>query len=577
MSVETQSPTINIGTDENPISVDVAKLLDSRLLIQAMSGGGKSRLLRRLAEELTKHVPVIIIDREGEFSTLLEVCDMLLIGGGGAIAASIKTAGALARRLVEARVSAVIDLSDLSMEDKREYVREFIHGLMHVAREFWKPLAVLIDEAHDFAPQSGDDTALAAVNSLMSQGRKRGFGTILATQRLSKLNKDSAAECANICIGKTSSVDKERAADLLGIPRKDKELLPVLLPCHWFAVGPAFGGTAIPVQFEAGQGASTHPEAGKRHEYTAPEPSAAMLALAAQFKELEAEPAEGEDPEDLEAAKEIIRELRERPALGIGPEIEYKAYVRGFHEGRRVELEAVHAFVVDRGVSEIGFDDTPILLKDADGGVSLAKPEAVTPEKEVERIAKAMDLPELPRVFFLNEAHTSTCLKSRPQQKILDAIAWFESVGIESPRRTNVAAVAGVSPKSSGFEKNLSALSTSGYLVYPGSGLVKLTTKGMGVSRGSGIKATLKDLHSCWLNSSAISKPQRHLLAYLIEACHRGRRMLAREKIAADLKVSEKSSGFEKNLSTLSGLGLIRYPSKGHVTTTDLLFPEGLK
>jgi hypothetical protein len=37
----------------------------------------------------------------------------------------------------------------------------------------------------------------------MSQGRKRGFAGIIATQRLSKLHKDAAAEANNVIIGRT--------------------------------------------------------------------------------------------------------------------------------------------------------------------------------------------------------------------------------------------------------------------------------------------------------------------------------------------------------------------------------------
>jgi hypothetical protein len=37
----------------------------------------------------------------------------------------------------------------------------------------------------------------------MSQGRKRGYAGIIATQRLSKFRKDAAAEANNVMIGRT--------------------------------------------------------------------------------------------------------------------------------------------------------------------------------------------------------------------------------------------------------------------------------------------------------------------------------------------------------------------------------------
>lgn len=69
--------TITIG---HGASIDVDVLLATRLLIQANSGGGKSYLLRRLAEQLFGKVPVIIIDPEGEFATLREKYARVLCG-----------------------------------------------------------------------------------------------------------------------------------------------------------------------------------------------------------------------------------------------------------------------------------------------------------------------------------------------------------------------------------------------------------------------------------------------------------------------------------------------------------------
>src|SRR5438552_17261252 len=52
------------------VSIDLPTLLDTRLLVQANSGGGKSWLLRRLLEQSQGKVQQIVIDLEGEFATL---------------------------------------------------------------------------------------------------------------------------------------------------------------------------------------------------------------------------------------------------------------------------------------------------------------------------------------------------------------------------------------------------------------------------------------------------------------------------------------------------------------------------
>lgn len=58
-----------------PIPIDLDEIIKSRAFFQANSGGGKSYLLRSFLEQSHGHVQQIIIDPEGEFSTLRELPD----------------------------------------------------------------------------------------------------------------------------------------------------------------------------------------------------------------------------------------------------------------------------------------------------------------------------------------------------------------------------------------------------------------------------------------------------------------------------------------------------------------------
>ena len=51
----------------DPVGIDLAKLIDGRLLVQGMSGSGKSWLLRRLLETTAGRIQQVIVDPEGEF------------------------------------------------------------------------------------------------------------------------------------------------------------------------------------------------------------------------------------------------------------------------------------------------------------------------------------------------------------------------------------------------------------------------------------------------------------------------------------------------------------------------------
>lgn len=247
-------------TDE----IDLSTLIDTRLLVQANSGGGKSWLLRRILEQSHGKVQQIILDLEGEFSTLREKYDYILAGKEGDIAVDVKSAGLLAKKILELNVSAIIDLYELNHQDRKEFVRRFLTGMVNAPKDLWHPCLVVIDEAHVFCPEKGQSVASEAVIDLATRGRKRGYCAILATQRLSKLHKDAAAECNNKLIGRTGlDIDRKRAAEELGFTIKDQDLsLRTLESGEFFAFGPAISKEVI--QITVGDVQTTHPKAGSR-------------------------------------------------------------------------------------------------------------------------------------------------------------------------------------------------------------------------------------------------------------------------------------------------------------------------
>src|ERR1035437_2980962 len=86
--------------------VDLPKLIESRLVIQANSGGGKSWATRRLIEESFGHVQVIVIDPEGEFGNMRGEYDFVYAGKGGDAPVESRSAALLAIRLLELKASA---------------------------------------------------------------------------------------------------------------------------------------------------------------------------------------------------------------------------------------------------------------------------------------------------------------------------------------------------------------------------------------------------------------------------------------------------------------------------------------
>jgi hypothetical protein len=237
---------VDMGFDGagSPALVDLEELLATRLLVQGNSGSGKSHLLRRLLEKSAGEVQQIIIDPEGDFVTLSGPYGHVAIEAIDYCAAEISH---FARRCREHRTSVVLSLEGLEMEGQMRCAASFLSGLFDAPREHWFPALVVVDEAQIFAPAAGADVSeevrrasLGAMTNLMSRGRKRGLAGIIATQRLAKLSKNVAAEASNFLMGRTFlDIDMARAADLLGMERRQAEAIRDLARGTFLGLGPA--------------------------------------------------------------------------------------------------------------------------------------------------------------------------------------------------------------------------------------------------------------------------------------------------------------------------------------------------
>jgi hypothetical protein len=317
----TRIPIGHLVDGGGAVYIDLPKLIETRLLVQANSGGGKSWFVRLLAERAGEHLQTIVLDPEGELSTLREKLDMLRVAPDGEVKADPRTAALLARRLLELRVSAVLDIYELPPAKRRDFVRNFLEAMTNSPKKLWHPLAFLSDEIHQFCPEKGegDASSTEAVINFVSLARKRGFAVAGATQRLSKFHKDAAAELKNRVFGNTVlDNDVERAAKDLGMSSKvARPLLRDLEPGEFFAFGPAFSVRGI-FRFRTDQVETTHPKPGSRHTaLSTPKASARVQQVLAQLADLPEE-AETEIRNLAQAQRrisELQRELSKKPAV----------------------------------------------------------------------------------------------------------------------------------------------------------------------------------------------------------------------------------------------------------------------
>ena len=136
----------------------------------------------------------------------------------------------LAELIVEGEFSCILDVSLMSVGARTRLFTDLAEGLMANTR----PLHLVIDEAHLFAPQGRvndpqSGAMVGAANSLVSGGRARGLRVMLLSQRPAKLHKDSLTQVQTLvamlnispqdrkAVGEwiADSADKARGAEIL--------------------------------------------------------------------------------------------------------------------------------------------------------------------------------------------------------------------------------------------------------------------------------------------------------------------------------------------------------------------------
>ncbi len=557
-----QSPII--GTSEGRlVAINVQRLVETRLLLQANSGGGKSWAIRRLLEQTHGLVQHIVIDLEDEFHTLREKFDYVLAGrDGGDIPADLRSAQLLARKLRELQVSAIIGIGELKAEQRPLFVKRFLESLIDSPRQYWGPALVIVDEAHVFCPQNGSAESASAVIDLMTRGRKRGLCGVPATQRISKLHKDAAAEANNKLIGRSAlDVDTKRAADELGFSgREEQNRLRTLREGEFFCFGPALSDT---VRFiKVGGVETTHPRPGQRLSVLPAPPRQAVQRILQYLADL---PHEAEEQartvedlrRDLAAARdELTRLKRQTPAAPApDPEIIKRAIDRALVKERRAFRKVFEPFREKvRKMAEQLQQAIPAELEWADADEVYEAVATVAPPEPVRR-------PPRPAAAVPSGDLTG------PEQRILNAVAWLESIGVQQPEQAAVAFLAGYTIGGGAFNNPRGSLHTKGLIAYVGSGRIQLTDEGRSSAQYPDVPLTTETLQQMVLER--LPGPERKILQVLIDAYPDN---LTSEECARLSGYTQGGGAFNNPRGRLRTMGLIDYPEPGRIAALPVLF-----
>jgi len=557
-----------------PINLPV--LLETRALVVANSGGGKSYALRRLLEQTAPHVQQIVIDPEGEFATLREKFDYVIAAPhDGDALASVKTAAVLARRLMETGVSAIIDIYDMPAHERQRFVKLFLDALVNAPRELWHPVMIVLDEAHVFCPQNGDAEAQGAVTDVATRGRKRGQCLVLATQRLSKLHKDTAAEMINKLIGRTSiDVDRKRAADELGMTAKEAvEILRRLEPGEFYALGPALTGDVTKIKI--GKVATSHPKPGDRLMKAPPAPSPAIRKQLAKLADLQ-KVAE-EDAKTTAGLMGTVARLKDENAQlkrsaqkpVVDKAAEQLAFDSGF-AGGQVEAEKYYKPAIAALQKKLAKIAQLIAIEDIAPAASVevralppklvAKPDTSVLSDEPYSVARRFAEAQQP----LRQINGDTPQLRSGARRILQELAARHPAGYSKPQ---VGALTKFSHRGGTFNTYLSDLRRSGFIVERDS-LLFASDAGIAVFGDKPPSPTTHaEMMAQW--NGALRSGAFKMLQQIVEAREDG---LHRANLADLVNMTAAGGTFNTYLSDLRRNGLIEERGK-RLFANDILFP----
>jgi len=495
---------------------------------------------------------------------------------------------------------SIIDLSDFTNEQLSAWYIDFAEALFKKNRG---AMHLVLEEADVFAPKEraiGDESMRIHWSSKLARaGRSKGIRLIVSSQRTQKLHNDLLGSCDTLIAHRlVFPADQKPINDWLKSAASKETADAIATSLAELQTGEAWVYSPerkiLQRQFVKKIGTfdnSRTPAAGdaegSREVATAAvDVEAIRGALATAIKA-----AEDQDPEKLrKKVDQLEKALRAAEGMKTAPyqdaerlrfegraaaRVEMRDYLRPMFEAFQQHLAGLNAYheeisaILQRLQVRDSQDGPPVLTARAMG--DLKKGQLVT-FVDGGTLSKPADQFRSHLIRPGRELGAVASPLAGPHQKIVDAIAWWNQVGVGHPTRVQVAVVAGYTASGGTFNRYLSALSSEELITYPDSGTVDLTLKAEPFVRTPAAPPTLAELHRRVME--VLDGPHRKLMAVLLE--HRGREVPRTQ--LAELAGYEASGGtFNRYCSTLSSLGLIKYPKKTTVAAAPILFPEGLR
>lgn len=553
--------------------------------VLARRGAGKTYSASVMAEEMLKaKQQIVALDPTGSWWGLRSGFPIVIMGGEHADVPIEETAGeVIAQAIVENRFSAVIDLSLFRKGQMIRFMVPFAETLYRLNRE---PVHLFVDEADQFAPQGRnwggeENRMLGAMEDIVRRGRKRGIGCTLITQRPSVLNKNVLTQAGSLFamrMGHPRDIDAiQEWIDVHAEVAESKEViksLPSLPIGEGWLWSPGWLGILKRIKIRKREtfDSSATPKPGE----TIKEPRTLAQVNLDQLGEQIKATVERAKANDPKALKRLLAEKDKRIAElertgGKETTVEKIVEVPVLKNGQLTRMEGIVERVdaiAQKMLAEVGELKKLVAPAFAPKAPVIAVRTLVVPKPQVlqrmaatpKRIARPADDGTISKV----------------QQRILDAIAWYESLGNAEPTLTQIGAVALIDPSGGYFSNVVGPLSATG-LVDRGHGSIRLTDAGRAMATVPESVGTLADYHDILRarvrRMKSASGKTIEMLHAIIQA---GGAAVSVDDVGQAVGIDHTGGYFSNCIGPLSTVGLIERRG-GVVTPTDVLFPPGLR
>jgi len=491
--------------------------------------------------------------------------------------------------------SVVLDLSIMRKAARKRFMADFAEHLYHLKGRAGKqsPLHVVMDEADRFAPQKPQPEfmrLLGAIEDWVRLGRSRGFGITMISQRAALTNKDVLTQVETLIVLRTTSPQdrkaisawveenaspeefQEIAKSLSSLPNGNawvwSPLLSILKKVEMRRIN-TFDSMATPkighVKAEPKKMAPVDLDALKGRISATIEQAKANdpRTLRARIAVLEVEAKKRNLTPDVKALSPKTVEI---PVL---KDAQVKRIEKSLERASGLESNLLAALEMVRGIVKEGQEVLRTI------GVEVGK-SAMFNGKDLEmsprttRITFRVD-PKIPPDSWMLEGRPIKAPSenglSGGKKRIVDAMAWLETVRARPANKKQIGLLAGFRPSGT-FDTYISDLKKAGVIEAKGDGLLQ-------IAEGFGIKRPATPLTSEQMQSAIMAKinpAQQRMLRTIIGSYPN---QISRDELAAAIGMA-RSGTFDTYLSELSTINAIEVVGRGMVKASDIIFLEAV-